>query len=104
MSTNQYASLTDRELIYLLLQEDMKAWNHVLLNMVAPLSRMSKYLQICRKHNISPDSLVTAVWIVPDVTQQLGLRCSGGEYERVPVELHKNLVVGTLVELSLLLQ
>ena len=64
MSINKYASLPDRELVDLLLQGNQKAWDYVLLNLVAPLSRQSKYMQICKKYSISPDSLVTAVWLI----------------------------------------
>ena len=64
MSKKTFASLSDHELIDLLLQEDQGAWEYVLLNLVAPLSRQSKYMQICKKYNISPDSLVTAVWMI----------------------------------------
>lgn len=62
MSTSNYASLSDRNLVDLLLQGNQKAWEYVLINLVAPLSRQSKYLQICKKYNISPDALVTATW------------------------------------------
>ena len=64
MSTKKYASLSDRELVDLLLQGNQKVWEYVLLDLVAPLSRQSKYMQICKKYSISPDSLVTATWLI----------------------------------------
>jgi len=64
MTTDKYAALSDRELVALLLQEDSGAWDYLLFDVIAPLCRTRKYLEICKKFSIPFDSLVTAVWMI----------------------------------------
>lgn len=64
MGLKDYNSLPDKELVDLLIQNDSGAWDYLLLDVVAPLSRMRKYVEICNRYAISSDSLVTRVWMM----------------------------------------
>lgn len=60
----EYEKLDDRKLVDLLLQEDAGAWDYLLLEVIAPLCRTRKYLEICSKNSISVDSLLSQVWMI----------------------------------------
>ena len=59
-----YKDISDKKLVGLLLQEDMNAWDYVLTELVAPICYSRKYTEICAKNSISPDSLITRVWML----------------------------------------
>ena len=64
MSGHNFESMNDNDLIDLLLKDDPQAWDYVILELITPLCRAQKYLSLCSKYSISPDSLVTQVWMV----------------------------------------
>ena len=64
ISADKYADLTDQDLVALLLQSDPGAWDYVLLELVAPLTRIRKYVEIFNKHGLSTDILITRVWML----------------------------------------
>ena len=64
ISADKYADLTDQDLVALLLQSDQGAWDYVLLELVAPLTRIRKYVEIFNKHGLSTDILITRVWML----------------------------------------
>ena len=47
---------------------------------------------------------MSAVGIVPDISQQLRLRCTGGKDEWIPAQLHEDLLVGCALELTPLVE
>ena len=64
MGLVDHSVLPDRELVDLLIQNDSGAWDYLLLEVIAPLSRMRKYVEICNRYGLSTDSLVTRVWMM----------------------------------------
>lgn len=64
ISADKYADLTDQDLVALLLQSDPGAWDYVLLELVAPLTRTRKYVEIFNKHGLSTDILISRVWMI----------------------------------------
>ncbi len=64
MKKNPFELISDRDFVACLLQNDPAAWNYLLVELVTPMTRYSKYARICAKYNIPPDSLVTRVWLL----------------------------------------
>ena len=64
MPVFEYDKLDDRKMVELLLSEDEGAWNYLLLEVIAPLCRSKKHLEICSKNSISIDSLISQVWML----------------------------------------
>ena len=64
METFLYSTLDDKRLVELLLQDDAGAWDYVLTEIISPLCRARKYIEICKKNSISSDSLITQVWML----------------------------------------
>lgn len=62
--TIKYSELSDQDLVTLLLQSDPGAWDYVLLDLVTPLTRSRKYVEILGKHGLSTDILISRVWMI----------------------------------------
>ncbi len=64
MGLVDHSVLPDRELVDLLIQNDSGAWDYLISEVIAPLSRMRKYVEMCNRYGLSTDSLVTRVWMM----------------------------------------
>ena len=60
----KYSEMDDRSLVDLLISEDSKAWDYFILNIIAPLCRTRKHMEMCSKNSISTNSLITQVWMI----------------------------------------
>ena len=60
----KYSEMDDRSLVDLLISEDSKAWDYFILNIITPLCRTRKHMEMCSKNSISTNSLITQVWMI----------------------------------------
>jgi len=68
-----YATLDDRNLVALLVDGQLQAWNYLLRQVVAPLVETHKCSAICDRYSIELDAVCSQVWTI----------CYKNEYERL---------------------
>ncbi len=59
-----FDACSDRELVAALIANDGRAWEYVLVEVLAPILKMQKYTSICRDHSLSSDAVLTRVWMI----------------------------------------
>ena len=69
----EFETLEDRNLVAMLIEGQLAAWNYLLRQVVAPLVETQKCAGICNRYSIEPDAVCSQVWTI----------CAKNDYERL---------------------
>ena len=64
MDRNEFIGMSDRDLVARLLENDQDAWSYLLLDVIAPITRIRKYTEILAKNSIPAEAVLSRVWMI----------------------------------------